>query len=274
MPDDTPAALLARPAHRTLAYAMPGARVHRARAGWVALEEPDNPGSAFGHRLIVPRSPFALGLDTWLERWRAEPRAATPRRAYFVWETDSRDVEAEARAEATPHALYVLRVRALEAERVAQPPPGPPGLAFRPLRGEADWRAAQALSGAAFGGDDPAHVEFAHWAVGSRRIRVEAGEGADWGAWLDGRLVGHCGLMYDPRGGEARFQDVAAHPDFGGRKVVSNLLVAAARAFFADGGRRAWILADADSRPDRIYAALGFAPVSWFYELGVAVEAA
>lgn len=274
MLDPTLAALLARPSHRTLAYAMPGARVHHPRDGWVALEEPDDRASPFGHRLILPRAPFAEGIDVWLDRWHAEPRAATPKRAYFVWETDVRDTEAEAQAAETPHALYVLRVRALEPGRLVTPPPGPPGLTFRPLRSEADWQAAQALSGAAFGGDDVSRLEFARWAIGSRRLRVEAGQGADWGAWLDDRLVGHCGLMFDPAGGEARFQDVAAHPDFGGRKVVSNLLAAAAGAFFADGGRRTWILADTDSRPDRIYAALGFAPVSWFYELGVAIEPA
>lgn len=275
MPRDTPpsiAALLARPAHRTLRYAMPGARLHHPRAGYVATEEPENPGSAFGHRLVLPASPFVEGLDAWLDRWRAEPRAARPKRAYFVWETAERDAAAEARAGDTPHVLYVLRVRRIDADRpLRQPPPGPPGLECRPLRGEAEWRAAQALSGAAFGGDDPAHAAFARWAVGSRRTRVEAGQGVDWGAWLDGRLVAHCGLMFDPAGPEARFQDVAAHPGFGGRKIVSNLLVAVARRFFADGGRRAWMLADVDSRPDRIYAALGFAPESWFYELGVAV---
>ncbi len=269
-------ALLARPAHHTLRYAAPGARLHHRRAGWVAVEEPENPASGFGHRLILPRSPFVEGVAPWMTRWRAEPRAGQPQRAYFVWDCNTRDVEAEARAAQTAHMLYVLAARCIAADPRATgtaPPAGPPDLVCRPLVGDADWAAAIALGGRAFFPGDVGGHAFHRWASTSRRARIEAGQGVEWGAFVGGRLVGRLGLMYDPEdAGAARFQDVCAHPDFAGRKVVSNLLATALAAFFVDGGCEAWILADVDSRPDRIYAALGFAQKSWFYELGVLAE--
>lgn len=272
MPDPTDA-LLAHPAHHTNRYALAGARLHHRRAGWVAVEEPEQAQSWFGHRLVLPRSPFAEGLDVWMARWRSEARAATPRRAYLCWATDVRDAGAEREAAAAGLELHTLRLRRITARPVAlgrRPPPGPPGAVYRPLSGPLEWAAALALQGQAFGGGVSEQQAFARWALSSRRARVDVGEGVEWGAFVDGRLVGHCGLMFDPADRRrARFQDVATDPRWAGRKIAGNLLAAALDRFFAAGAVEAWILADAEARPDRIYAALGFEPVSWVYELGV-----
>lgn len=261
------ARLLAQPGHRTNRFALPGGGLHHDRGGWIAVQTPANPTFWYGHRLILPASPWVEGVAVWRRRWLAEnpdPQRRPPR-AYLSWECPAPDPESVARATDEEIALDEQVIRVHRGPPPQLPPP-PPGLALRPLVGDAEWGAIITISARAF--DDP--IDFLSWDQTDRRARVERGLGVEWGAFLDGRLVGHCGLMWGE--GEARFQDVAVDPAAQGRRIAAYLIAAAlADHAVRHPGAPAWIVAELDSRAGRIYEALGFVIASWGYDLALPI---
>jgi ribosomal protein S18 acetylase RimI-like enzyme len=265
--------LLRSPGHRTDRFALPGNGMHHDRGGWIAVETPANRHYWFGHRLLMPGPPWAEGIATWRGRWLAEnpdPQNRPPR-GYLCWESVERDQASLDRAADEEIALeeHVVRVhRGPVPELAAAVLADGAGLEVRPIAGDAEWAECTGITGRAF--DDP--VDFHAWAQGNRRARVEAGGGVEWGAFVDGRLVGHCGLIWGE--GEARFQDVAIDPKFQGRRIGAQLLAAALGDHFArHPGAPAWIVAESESHADRLYAAVGFGVATWAYELSLPITA-
>lgn len=260
-------ALTHLPGMRTDRFALPGANLHSARGGYVAVRTPDAPSFWYAHRLLIAGPPWDDGVEVWRARWLAEnpDPARRPPKAFVCWEQPAPDPSHTDRARA---AGVELEMQSVCHHDGALPPlpPRPRDLIVRPVRTAAEWAAVTATSERAFqwsGG-------FFAWTDSERRRRVARGEAIEWGAFADGALVGHCGLI---RGeGEARFQDVAVDPAHHGRKVGAHLLASALRHHAAHHpGEPAWITADLDSRPDRIYRALGFRPVSYTYEVVIEI---
>lgn len=265
----SPAIFPPMPGQRTNRFALPGGGVYGDRGGWIAVTTPCNPGYWYGHRLILPGSPWQEGIAVWRRRWLDEnpdPEHRPPR-AYLSWEGPAPDPASVERATDEEIALDEQVVRVHRGPPPALPPP-PPGLVVRPIDGDAEWSALTAISAHAF--DEP--FDFLAWDQADRRVRVEAGLGVEWGAFVDGRLVGHCGLMWSDD--EARFQDVAVEPPLHGRKIAAHLIAAAlAEHATRRPGQPAWIVAEAESRAGRIYEALGFVAVSWSYDLALPITA-
>jgi len=98
------------------------------------------------------------------------------------------------------------------------PPPRPNSHAdYRMLDSEEDWAQRVEVSAAVNTDHEPAgHLAFATRKAEHDRGVYEAGHGAWWGAFVDGRLASVMGLV-DTGGELARYQSVETHPDLQGR---------------------------------------------------------
>lgn len=260
-------ALAHLPGIRTDRFALPGASLHHARGGYVAVQTPDAPMFWYGHRLLLPGPPWREGVEVWRDRWLAEnpDPARRPPKAYLCWEQPALDPAHADRARAAGVELEAQCVSRHDGQ-LPPLPSRPPELVVRPVRTAAEWAAVTTTSERAFG----LSGGFFDWVDAERRRRVVAGEAIEWGAFVGGALVGHCGLIRGP--GEARFQDVAVDPDHHGRKIGAHVIAGALRHHAArHPGEPAWITADVGGRPERIYRALGFRPVSYTYEVVIQI---
>ncbi len=246
------------------------------RGDHLVVRHPDEPLSWTGNAIVV-----APGAD--LDGWEARFAAAFPAARHRAIRVDG-DVDAALAAAARARGYRVGRDVVLAANdgawRAATPairppadeptviiadaePPPPPTL--RPLGGDDDWDAQLMLAIASDELEEPrddVYRMFLADRVATRRAWTEAGRGAWWGAFDDGRLIGSLGLFAE--GGLARYQDVVTHPDHRRRGVATALIVAAARASSAT---TFVLVAAADSDAARLYQRLGFAPVATVTDL-------
>jgi GNAT superfamily N-acetyltransferase len=137
--------------------------------------------------------------------------------------------------------------------RPGPPPPAPPGIAEVPFGDTRELR-ARWHRGEDWAGDEPAVSHFlAHQdAVGADRgLRAFAVEEA-------GEPVAFATLLAPEGANAVEVEQVFVAPDRRGAGLGARLIAGA----LAAGGRDlAWIVADEDGRPKRLYGRLGFVPV-------------
>jgi RimJ/RimL family protein N-acetyltransferase len=139
-----------------------------------------------------------------------------------------------------------------------RPPERPPRDAdVRILAGDADWE--QQIDLTLDGEDDPHFTrDFASRKFATYRALAESGDGAWWGAFVDGRLVASLGIFAAGEG-LARFQAVKTLEAFRNQGLAGALVVAASRYAQSDLGARTLVMAADPTYPAiRVYRAVGF----------------
>jgi predicted GNAT family acetyltransferase len=105
---------------------------------------------------------------------------------------------------------------------------------------------------------DEDYLAFATQRALDDRALCDAGHGAWWGAFVDGRLASVMGLV-DAGYGLARYQSVETHPEFRGRGLAGTLVHRVAAYGFDEMGARTLVMvADPDYLAIRIYRSVGF----------------
>jgi GNAT superfamily N-acetyltransferase len=146
---------------------------------------------------------------------------------------------------------------ALTADRLAPPARPVAGAEVRPLAGDADWAQALELRLACAEGAAGQRA-FSERQVAGERALTEAGHGAWFGAFLDGRMRAGAGVFSDG-GGLARFQRVETHPAFRRRGLAAAVVHAAGSwGLAALGAATLVIVADPTYHAIRLYRSLGF----------------
>src|SRR5487761_1624421 len=128
----------------------------------------------------------------------------------------------------------------------------------RPLATEDDWRQAVELRLACT--EEPSGArEFCERRIADERRLAEAGPGACFGAFQDGRLAAQLGLFSD--GGEtARYQNVETHPAARRQGLAGTLVYhAGCYGLGALGASTLVMVADPGYSAIRIYRSVGFA---------------
>ncbi len=221
--------------------------------------------SWYGHRVLLPEAPGGEGWQTCFRRWRTHHRDKTVGIAYAVWEVP----EPTATTPEHPPGVTVAVSRGLMLDRLPTPAVVPADVALRPIESGAEWDALFELSAAVhpFAKDEPGKA-YLRWDLAGRRARVEAG-GRQWGAFVDGSLVGAAALFAGDAG--ARYQDVFVHPDHRRRGLASALVSRAASFLQARApGTPMWIAAEAESAAEALYRRLGFEAHSTVFEASIA----
>jgi ribosomal protein S18 acetylase RimI-like enzyme len=224
------------------------------RSTHLVVRTPENPTYWWGNFLLLARAPADLEeAETWLERFESEFPQAQHR-------TFGIDGTAGTAQDLVPFAELGMATEwssVMTATAVHEPPRPNRAASYRPLTSDDDWAQQVELD---LAGEDPTthSLPFVTARAGAQRRLVEAGYGAWWGAFDEGRLVASMGL-FTASAGLARFQSVKTHPDARGRGLAGTLVHRVSRYGFDELGAQTLVMvADPAYLAIRIYRSVGF----------------
>lgn len=223
------------------------------RGGYIAVRSPHNPSYWWGNFLLLAEPPETGQTDDWLALFAAEfPEAKHVALGIDVTEISGVDVGALVAA-----GLQMERSAVLTAQALHEPPRSYPAATYRELAGDDDWQQAKELRTVLSEGEPAAEPGFLAARIASERALTEAGHGSWFGAFVDGKLVAHLGLVSDGSG-IARYQNVETHPDWR-RKGLAGTLVWRAGQHGLDGMAGTLVIAaDPEYVAIRVYRSVGF----------------
>ena len=202
----------------------------------LVVRTPSNPAYYWGNFYLLDEPPAADTAGALIAAYDADfPDSA--HRAFGVdGTTDLRPLLGSLiSAGLVPEASTVMTASSVH------PPPRPQhGAEYRMFGSDGDWEQRVDLAAAVHSdelepGDVPG-VSRCERRPHDRSI-CEAGHGAWWGAFVEGRLVSVMGII-DAGDGLARYQSVETHPDFRGRGLAGTLVHRVARYAFDERGAR------------------------------------
>lgn len=226
------------------------------RSTHMVVRTPTNPGFWWGNFLLLA-SPLREGEA---EQWTQEFGEYFPEARHLALGVDGIEGEAGDAAELARLGVSVETNSVLTAEEMPAPGRPAPGVDVRPLSGDDDWAQAGRIRLACDHGDptDAAHREFVQARQEEYRRLCEAGYGAWFGAFVDGRMAAGAGLFTDGNG-LARFQNVETHPDFRRRGLATAVLRHAGHWGLTElRASTLVIVADPDHHAIGLYRELGF----------------
>ena len=224
--------------------------------GYLTVCSPGNPSFWWGNFLLMPESALRDDAAAWMARFTE----AFPRAAHMTIGVDGTSGSDLRPAEYLAAGFRFERSTVLTAAAVRRPPHRNEAADCRPLATGDDWRQAVKLRLACH--DQPLGArEFCERRIADERRLAEAGHGACFGAFQDGRLTAQLGLFSDG-GAIARYQNVETHPS-ARRQGLAGTLVYQAGCYGLGplGASTLVIVADPDYSAIRIYRSLGFSDV-------------
>lgn len=225
------------------------------RGTHVVVRTPENPGFRWGNFLLLRRAPLPRQLD----RWRALFDETFPGATHRAFGVDDPTGGRAALKVFADQGYRVSESVVLTAQDVHLPRHPNHSAEVRELTTDADWEARIALAMACHASESgPAFADFAVRRAAAERQLAEAGRGAWFGAFEDGRMLSGLGIF---RAGDdlARFQSVETHPENRGRGLAGTLVHHAGRhALDVLGATTLVIVADPDHHAIRIYRGVGF----------------
>lgn len=220
------------------------------RGDHLVIRTPGNPGYYWGNFLLLRDLEPGSG-GGWMARFAAEFPGA-PHLALGVDEPDARLVDPGEFPGMTMERNAVMTATSVHA------PPHPNAEAVvRTLEGDADWRQSLELATALWADEPGGDAAFVTAQQAAKRALTEAGHGAWWGAFLDGRLVAQLGLV-TVGSGLARYQSVETHPAARRQGLAGTLVWQAGASALAGGPRTLVMVAAPEEAAIRVYHRVGF----------------
>jgi len=220
----------------------------------LVVRTPDNPTYWWGNFLLLGSPPRDVeAAERWLTTFESEFPAARHR----TFGVDGRTGTTEDLASFAELGMSTEWSSVMTATTVHEPPRPNLTATYRPLASDADWAQQVELDMA---GEEPGthSLEFVTARAEAERRLVDAGYGAWWGAFEDGRLLASMGL-FTASPGLARFQNVKTHPDARGRGLAGTLVHRISRYGFDELGAETLVMvADPEYLAIRIYRSVGF----------------
>jgi RimJ/RimL family protein N-acetyltransferase len=226
------------------------------RGSHVVVRTPNNPGYRWGNFYLLARAPHADEVDGLIAAYDAD----FPHSSHRAFGVDGTTDQREALSPLASMGLRIDTATVMTATTVHPPPRPNTQAAYRPLTSDDDWaqRVEVSIAAEADETQDEDYLAFVTQRALDDRALCDAGHGAWWGAFHDGRLVSVMGLV-DAGGGLARYQGVETHPGFRGRGLAGTLVHRVAAYGFDEMGARTLVMvADPDYLAIRIYRSVGF----------------
>lgn len=233
------------------------------RPDYIVIDTPKRRGWYWGNILIFPAPPAEGDFERWRSLFTKEFSDPNVQHMFFAW--DRTDGELGCIEPFLQAGFELDRSVMLTAERVHLPPNYSTLATIRRLESEEEYEQAIAIQ---VDCRDPrfpveTYTAFVRGSMENYRRLIDAGLGAWYGAFLDGRVVGDLGLFFD--GDVGRFQNVGTAPDHRRQGICGRLVHDVAREAFANGrARQLTMVADESYHAARIYESIGFAPTERF----------
>jgi ribosomal protein S18 acetylase RimI-like enzyme len=236
-----------------LALLQRGGSVVEDRGTHLVVRTPANPTYHWGNFVLLATPPEPGSGGYWLEVFERELPDARHRTFGVDGTTGTTDdLAAFAELGFETDASVVMT-----AQAVNEPPHPHPTADVRPLASDADWE--QQVELAVAHEDEHVTEVYARRRAAAHRGNAEAGHGAWFGAFLDGRLMASMGI-FTASEGLARFQEVKTHRDARGQGLAGTLVHAAGTHALEElGAKELVMVADPDYLAIRVYRSLGFA---------------
>jgi GNAT superfamily N-acetyltransferase len=224
------------------------------RGDYLAVRSPHNPSYWWGNFLLMADPPGPGQAGEWLATFAAEfPEAKHVALGIDVTEISTVDV-----SEFLAEDLRLEHSAVLTATAVQEPPHPNLTATYRELSGDDDWRQATELRAVLSEGEPGSEPAFLAARIASERALTEAGHGSWFGAFIDGQLVAHLGLVTDGSG-IARYQDVETHPGRRRQGLAGTLVWRAGQhGLDSMGATTLVIAADPHYVAIRVYRSVGF----------------
>jgi ribosomal protein S18 acetylase RimI-like enzyme len=220
----------------------------------LVVRTPDNPSFWWGNFLLLAAAPADAGeAQEWLAAFETEFPDALHRTFGVDGQSGSGDDLGPFRELGLDSDVSSV----MTATAVHEPARPNSSATYRPLASDADWEQQVELD---IAGEDPGShsLEFVTARAAAERRLVDAGYGAWWGAFEDGRLSASMGL-FTASPGLARFQNVKTHPDARGRGLAGTLVHRVSEYGFGELGAQTLVMvADPEYLAIRIYRSVGF----------------
>lgn len=225
------------------------------RADHLVIRTPDNPGFWWGNFLLLAEVPDADESLGWLDRFHAE----FPDAEHVAMGFDTTDSKVRGAGWFADHGFSVEAATVMTAHDLSAPRSAVDADCRR-LVSEDDWQQSLRLN-LGDADDASAQLAFLEARMRTKRKLADAGHGAWFGAFHDGRLVAELGLMRIG-GGLARYQSVLTDPAFRRRGYATALLAFAGRYGFAELGANTLVIVVDPANPAvHLYRSIGFFPV-------------
>ena len=226
------------------------------RGGYLVVRSPYNPSHWWGNFILGGELPPPGDCDVWLDRFAV----AFPDASHVAIGFDVTHGCAEDLGWFLERGFCTEASTVMTATQLHEPSHANTEASLRRLHLDEDWAACVELMMRC---KEQSHEAVSYRRFVERKVRTnrelaEAGHGAWFGAFLEGRLVAHMGL-YSAGAGLARFQLVETDPDYRRRGLAGSLVYHASRYGFGDlGANRLVIVADPNYFAIELYKALGF----------------
>ncbi len=223
------------------------------RGDYLVIRSPHNPGYWWGNFLLLAQ-PEPGQAATWVARFAAE----FPPARHIALGIDVTEISVVHIGEYVAAGLRLQRSAVLTAQELTEPPRPNRSATYRELSGDDDWGRAAELRAIVNAGEPGGDPDFVRARVAAERTLTEAGHGAWFGAFADGKLVGQLGLVADGTG-VGRYQNVETHPDWRRCGLAGTLVWHAGRhALTMLGASTLVIVADPLADAIKVYRSVGF----------------
>jgi GNAT superfamily N-acetyltransferase len=225
------------------------------RGDHLVIASPDNPTFWWGNFLLLAAPPGPGTAAAWLAIFAAEFPAAE----HVALGVDGSGDDMGVPDDFLAASLEPQRESVLTCAAVHPPPHPSESAVIRPLASAADWQqsvdlAIRSVEAGGAGGEQ----EYLIRRTAARRRITEAGTGAWFGAFVDGRLLAQLGI-FGVGDGLARYQHVETDPAARRQGLAGTLVWRAGRyAREVLGARTLVIVADPAGGAIGVYRACGF----------------
>jgi ribosomal protein S18 acetylase RimI-like enzyme len=228
------------------------------RGDHLVVTTPDNPNFYWGNFLLLPARPVADDAQRWLDLFSE----TFPDRRHVAIGIDGNAGTPDDVAGFTALGLKADMSSVMTALSVHPPPRPNTEPTYRALESDGEWAQHVELR-MAIDEDEVDDVElhraFVTAKAATSRALTEAGHGAWFGAFVDGRLLSTMGLVRADEG-LARFQNVETHPGARGQGLAGTLVHHVSRYGFDKLGAHTLVMvADPEYIAIRVYRSVGFA---------------
>ena len=220
------------------------------RGDHLVIRTPANPDYWWGNFLLLGDLKHGSG-----SRWRARFAAEFPDAQHIALGLDKTDADT---ADAGELAGMAMERNAVMTATAVHAPPRPNAEAVcRTLESDADWQQSLNLAAAVYAGEPGGDTGFLTARLAAKRALTEAGHGAWFGAFIDGKLVSQLGLITNETA-LARYQSVETHPAARRRGLAGTLVWQASATRLTSDTRTLVMVADPDDAAIRVYRSVGF----------------